>query len=69
LLRETRVFYPIVCEQHQVEPFLKLSSFVFEGADTLIVLDDCAGPTSKLMKLSFSVGVDPAALQHRKAVS
>jgi len=53
-------FYPIICEQHQVEPFLKLSSFVFEGANTLIVLDDCAaskdvkGRTSELVKPGFS---------------
>ena len=72
-------FYVIICEQHQVEIFLKLASFAFEGANTLIVLDDCAaskdvkGRTGELVKLGFSsrrhqcVGVDPAALQHREA--
>ena len=50
----------IICEQHQVEIFLKLASFVFEGTSTLIVLDDCAasknlkGRTGELVKLGFS---------------
>ena len=35
-------FYPIICEQHQVETWLKLASLFFEGTNTLIVLDDCA---------------------------
>ena len=34
--------YVIISEQHQVEIWLKLASFVFEGLKTLIVLDDCA---------------------------
>jgi len=51
-------FYPIICEQHEVEIWLKLTSFAFEG--TLIVLDDCAaskdvkGRTGDLVKLGFS---------------
>ena len=32
--------YVIICDQHQVEIWLKLASFAFEGANTLIVLDD-----------------------------
>jgi len=53
-------FYPFICEQHLVEIFLKLASFVFEGTNTLIVLDDCAaskdvkGRTGELVKLGFS---------------
>jgi len=53
-------FYPIICDQHKVELCLKLASFVFEGANMLIVLADCAaskdvkGSTSELMKLCFS---------------
>ena len=53
-------FYPIICEQHQVENWLRLSSFTFEGTNTLIVLDDCAaskdvkGRTGELVKLGFS---------------
>ena len=34
--------YVIICEQHQVEIFLKFANFAFEGTNTLIVLDDCA---------------------------
>jgi len=52
--------YVIICEQHQVEIWLKLASFYFEGINTLIVLDDCAaskdvkGRTGELVKLGFS---------------
>ena len=53
-------FYPIICEQHQVEWWLKAVSFAFEGTNTLIILDDCAaskdvkGRTGELVKLGFS---------------
>ena len=53
-------FYPIICEQHHVENWLKLVSSFFEGDNTLIVLDDCAsskdvkGRTGELVKLGFS---------------
>ena len=52
--------YIIICEQHDVEIWLKLASFAFEGTNTLIVLDDCAaskdvkGRTGELVKLGFS---------------
>ena len=52
--------YVIICEQDQVEIFLKSASLVFEGANTLIVLDDCAaskdvkGRRGELVKLGFS---------------
>ena len=52
--------YVIICEQHQVEIWLKLASFAFEGLKTLIVLDNCAaskdvkGRTGELVKLGFS---------------
>jgi len=52
--------YVIICEQHQVEIWLKLASFSFEGTNALIVLDDCAaskdvkGRTGELVKLGFS---------------
>ena len=50
--------FVIVCEQHEVETFLKLVSWVFEGANTLIL--DCAaskdvkGRTGQLVNLGFS---------------
>ena len=52
--------YVIICDQHHVENWLKVASFAFEGANTLIVLDDCAaskdvkGRTGELVKLGFS---------------
>ena len=52
--------YVIICEQHQVEIWLKLASFAFEDLKTLIVLDDCAaskdvkGRTGELAKRGFS---------------
>jgi len=33
--------FVIKCEQHGVEMFLKIVRFVFEGTNTLIILDDC----------------------------
>ena len=50
----------IISEQHQVETWLKLASFAFEGDNTLIILDDCASSkdvknrTGELVKLAFS---------------
>jgi len=50
----------IVCEQHDVEKWLKLVRWLFEGANTLIILDDCAaskdvkGRTGELVNLAFS---------------
>ena len=57
--RDSRL-YVLICEQHQIEIWLKLASFAFEGTNTLIVLDDCAaskdvkGRTGELVKLGFS---------------
>jgi len=50
----------IMCEQHDVEKWLKLVRWLFEGANTLIILDDCAaskdvkGRTGELVNLAFS---------------
>jgi len=50
----------IMCEQHDVEKWLKLVRWVFEGSNTLIILDDCAaskdvkGRTGELVNLAFS---------------
>jgi len=50
----------IICEQHEVEMWLKLVSWLFEGTNTLIILDDCAaskdvkGRTGQLVNLAFS---------------
>lgn len=58
-LRCPRLFV-IICEQHQVESWLKVVSVFFEGTNTLIVLDDCAvsddvqGRTRELAKVGFS---------------
>ena len=52
--------FVITCTQHEVEIWLKLVSFVFEGTNTLIILDDCAaskdvkGRTGQLVELAFS---------------
>ena len=57
--RDTRLYF-IICERHHVEAWLKVASFCFEGANTLIVLDDCTaskdvkGRTGELVKLGFS---------------
>ena len=50
----------ITCMQHDVEIRLKLVSWLFEGTNTLIILDDCAaskdvkGRTGQLVNLAFS---------------
>ena len=67
--------YVIICEQHQVENWLKIACFYFESTSTLIVLDDCGA--SKEVKRGASqarffgsprrhqrVGAYSAALQH-----
>ena len=51
----------IICEQHKVEDCLKVTSYYFQGTNTVIVLDDWAaskdvkGRTGELVKLGFSV--------------
>jgi len=50
----------IMCEQQDVEKWLKLVRWLFEGSNTLIILDDCAaskdvkGRTGELVNLAFS---------------
>ena len=56
--------FVIVCQQHEIESWLKLASFFFEKTNTLFVLDDCAaskdvkGRTSQLVNLGFSARHD-----------
>ena len=57
--KDPRMFV-LICEQHEVELWLKLVSFLFEGTKTLIILDDCAATkdvkkrTGQLVNLAFS---------------
>jgi len=50
----------VICEQHEVEEWLKLVSRLFEGTNTLLILDDCAATkdvkkrTGQLVNLAFS---------------
>jgi len=50
----------IVCEQHDVERWLKLVRWLSEGTNTLIILDDCTaskdmkGHTGEVVNLAFS---------------
>jgi len=64
----------IICEQHEVEVWLKLVSWLFEGTNTLVILDDCAaskdvkGRTGQLVKLAFSarhIGISVWALTQK----
>ena len=56
---DPRIFV-IICEQHEVEFWLKVAKIFLEGTNTLIVLDDCAaskdvkGRTGELVNLGFS---------------
>lgn len=53
-------FFVFICEQHEVETILKIAKFLFEGTNTLLILDDCAaskdvkGRTGELVNLAFS---------------
>ena len=77
--RDPRLFV-IICEQHEVEAWLKITSMFLEGTNTLIVLDDCAaskdvkGRTGELVNFCppcrhQHVGADRTALQHCEALS
>ena len=52
--------FVIICKQHEVEIWLKVVTWLFEGTNTLIILDDCAasknvkGRTGQLVELAFS---------------
>ena len=52
--------FVIACKQHEVEMWLELVRYLFEGTNTLIILDDCAaskdvkGRTGELVQLAFS---------------
>ena len=52
--------FVIISKQHEVEIFLNVVSWLFEGTNTLIILDDCAaskdvkGRTGQLVNLGFS---------------
>ena len=70
--------FVVVCQQHEIESWLKLASYFFEKTNTLFVLDDCAaskdvkGRASQLVNLGFSarhvgimrVGIDATNQQH-----
>ena len=68
----------IICKQHEVEIFLNIVTWLFEGTNTLIILDDCAaskdvkGRTGQLVNLGLfrstyrhqRLGADPEDNQH-----
>ena len=58
--RQDPRLYVIICEQHQIEFWLKVAVFFLEGTNLLIVLDSCVaskdvkGRMGELVKLGFS---------------
>ena len=56
---DSRMFV-IICTQQEVEIWLKLRSFLFDGTNTCLILDDCTaskdvkGRTDQLVELAFS---------------
>ena len=52
--------FVIICAQHEVEAWLKILSCLFEGTNTLLILEDCAASkdvkrcTGQLVNLAFS---------------
>ena len=72
--------YVVICEQDHVKACLKVSSFTFEGTNTLIILDDCAASRRQRAdrracqtwvlgtpRWHKCVSIDTTALQHHKA--
>ena len=57
--KDPRMFL-VICEQHELEKWLCVARYLFEGTNTLIILDDCAaskdvkGRTGELVSLAFS---------------
>ena len=47
-------FFVIIPEQDQINDFLKLISFAFEGTNTLIILDDCAASKNSIHSETIS---------------
>ena len=56
--------FVIVCQQHEIEAWLRVASYFFAGTNTLFILDDCAaskdvkGRTCQLVNLGFSARHD-----------
>ena len=57
---EDRDFFVLTPDQHHIDDWLRIVSFVFEGTNSLIILDDCAASrdvkkrTNELVNLAFS---------------
>ena len=57
---EDRDFFVLTPDQHDIDDWLRIVSFVFEGTNSLIILDDCAASrdvkkrTNELVNLAFS---------------
>ena len=75
--KDPRMFV-ITCKQHEVEIWLKIVRLFFEGANTLIILDDCAaskdvkGYTGKLVHLAFSarhIGISVWVLTQKMGIT
>ena len=58
--KDDKKFFPIPCDQDEVEKFLKFVMHYFKDTNSLIILDDCASSqyvknrSSEIVKLAFS---------------
>ena len=58
--KDDKNFFPIPCDQDEVEKFLKFVTHHFKDTNSLIILDDCASSqyvknrSSEVVKLAFS---------------
>jgi len=50
--------FVIICKQHKVEMWLKLVRCLFEGTNTLIILNDCAASKDVKRRTSELVNLD-----------
>ena len=57
---EDRDFFVLTLQQDQIDDWVRIVSFMFEGTNSLIILDDCAASrdvkkrTNELVNLAFS---------------
>ena len=55
-----RDFYVLTPKQNEIDEYLKFISYIFEGTNSLIILDDCASSrdvkqrSNELVNLAFS---------------
>lgn len=53
-------------DQHHIDDWLRIVSFVFEGTNSLIILHDCAASRDVKKRMNELVNLDFSALSHSR---